>query len=56
MAQLTNEWRGTLVLIAQPAEERGSGSRAMIADGLFTRFPKPGLCLAFHDSAMPRRG
>jgi len=51
LAQLTNEWRGTLVLIAQPAEERGSGSREMIADGLFTRFPKPDLCLAFHDSS-----
>ncbi len=51
LAQLTNQWHGTLVLIAQPAEERGSGSKAMIAEGLFTRFPKPDYCLAFHDSA-----
>ena len=51
LAQLTNHWRGTLVLIAQPAEERGGGAKAMIADGLFTRFPRPDYCLAFHDSA-----
>ena len=51
LAQLTNRWHGTLVLIAQPAEERGGGSKAMLADGLFTRFPKPEVCLAFHDSA-----
>jgi hippurate hydrolase len=49
-AQKAN-WRGTLVLIGQPAEERGGGARAMLADGLFTRFPKPDFCLALHDSA-----
>jgi hippurate hydrolase len=51
LAQLTNEWHGTLVLIAQPAEERGGGAKAMLADGLFQRFPKPDYCVAFHDSA-----
>jgi hippurate hydrolase len=51
LAQLTNQWRGTLVLIAQPAEERGGGAKAMIADGLFKRFPLPDYCVAFHDSA-----
>jgi hippurate hydrolase len=51
LAQLTNRWHGTLVLIAQPAEERGGGAKAMLADGLFTRFPRPDFCLAFHDSA-----
>ena len=51
LALLTNRWRGTLVLIAQPAEERGGGAKAMIADGLFERFPRPDYCLAFHDSA-----
>ncbi len=45
------EWSGTLVMIAQPAEEVGLGARAMLADGLFTRFPKPDFALAFHDSA-----
>lgn len=45
------DWSGTLVMIAQPAEETGDGARAMLADGLFTRFPKPDTVLAFHDSA-----
>lgn len=44
-------WSGTLVMIAQPAEERGTGARAMLADGLYRRFPKPTHALAFHDSA-----
>ncbi|MEM7292865.1 MAG: M20 aminoacylase family protein [Pseudomonadota bacterium] len=30
---------GTAVLIFQPAEEHGDGAKAMIADGLFERFP-----------------
>lgn len=44
-------WSGTLVMILQPAEEIGSGARAMLADGLYTRFPKPDYALAFHDAA-----
>src|SRR5207244_267828 len=36
-----DRWRGTLVMMGQPAEERVRGARAMIADGLFTRFPRP---------------
>ena len=51
MAALKANWSGTLVLIGQPAEEVGSGAKAMLADGLYTRFPKPNLALAFHDSA-----
>lgn len=42
-------WRGTLVMVGQPAEERGSGAEAMLKDGLFTRFPKPDFALALHD-------
>ena len=41
-------WRGTLMWIAQPAEETGSGARAMLEDGLFRRFPKPDAAIAFH--------
>jgi hippurate hydrolase len=41
-------WRGTAVLIGQPAEERGSGARAMLDDGLFSRFPRPDYALALH--------
>jgi amidohydrolase len=44
-------WSGTLILIAQPAEETISGARAMIQDGLYTRFPKPDYALAFHVAA-----
>ncbi len=47
-------WKGTLIVIGQPAEERGSGALAMLKDGLFTRFPKPDYALALHvESATP---
>lgn len=48
--QMRGDWRGTLVMIAQPAEEKGGGARAMLADGLFTRFPRPDYALALHVS------
>jgi hippurate hydrolase len=50
LVALKDEWQGTLVFIAQPAEEIGTGARLMLADGLFTRFPKPDYCLALHCS------
>jgi hippurate hydrolase len=46
-----DQWSGTLVMVLQPAEELGRGAKAMIDDGLYTRFPKPDYMLAFHDSA-----
>jgi len=46
---LKDQWQGTLMFIAQPAEEEVAGARAMIADGLFTRFPKPDAGFALHD-------
>jgi hippurate hydrolase len=51
MAAHKSEWTGTLVMIGQPAEELGQGALAMLADGLYTRFPKPSVALSFHDSA-----
>ncbi|MDQ6886554.1 MAG: amidohydrolase [Gemmatimonadota bacterium] len=51
MAGNRGQWRGTLVLVGQPAEEMVSGAKAMIADGLFTRFPRPDFALAVHDDA-----
>jgi amidohydrolase len=45
------DWSGTLVMIGQPAEERGAGARLMLEDGLYTRFPKPTHAIAFHDTA-----
>lgn len=51
MAAMKASWSGTLVMIGQPAEEIGSGARAMLKDGLYSRFPKPSTVIAFHDSA-----
>jgi hippurate hydrolase len=45
---LKDRWRGTLVLIGQPAEEVGAGARLMLAAGLFKNFPRPDYCLALH--------
>ena len=42
------DWRGTLVVIFQPAEEILSGAPAMLMDGLYTRFPKPDIVLGLH--------
>ncbi len=50
---LKDQWRGTLMFIAQPAEEIVAGARAMIANGLFTRFPRPDIALALHDGPFP---
>jgi hippurate hydrolase len=47
---LKDQWHGTLMFIAQPAEEIVSGAKAMLVDGLFTRFPKPNFGFALHDS------
>ena len=51
LAAMKADWSGTLVMVAQPAEEIGSGAKAMLDDGLYTRFPKPAFAVAFHDSA-----
>jgi hippurate hydrolase len=50
---LKDRWKGTLMFIAQPAEEVAAGARAMLADGLFTRFPKPDAGFALHAGAFP---
>jgi hippurate hydrolase len=51
LAAMKDQWSGTLVLIAQPGEEIGVGAKAMLDDGLYTRFPKPTHAIAFHDAA-----
>ena len=48
MAHSKESWRGTLMLIGQPAEETISGAKRMIDDGLLTRFPKPVVGVALH--------
>jgi amidohydrolase len=49
LVELKDKWHGTLMFIAQPAEEIGSGAKAMLDDGLFSRFPKPDVGFALHD-------
>ncbi len=48
MAHSKDSWHGTLMLIGQPAEETITGAKAMLSDGLFTRFPKPDMVVAMH--------
>ena len=48
MANNRDAWSGTLVLIAQPAEEVGLGAHAMLADGLYQRFPAPDAVVSHH--------
>jgi amidohydrolase len=50
---LKDQWHGTLMFIAQPAEEVGAGAMAMLWDGLFTRFPKPDFAFGLHDNPIP---
>ncbi len=56
MVARKSQWSGTLVMILQPAEEIGEGAKAMLDDGLYTRFPKPDYVLAFHDAAQAPAG
>lgn len=52
LVAMKGKWHGTLMFIAQPAEERVSGAKAMLADGLFKRFGKPDMGFALHDGPM----
>lgn len=45
---LKDRWKGTLMFVAQPAEETLGGAKAMLADGLFSRFGKPNAAFALH--------
>ena len=51
LAKLKDQWHGTIMFVAQPAEETGNGARALLKDGLYTRFGKPNFALGFHDKA-----
>lgn len=48
MSGARSEWRGTLLVVFQPAEETAEGAQAMIDDGLFDRFPRPQVILGQH--------
>nr|WP_229773419.1 amidohydrolase [Iodidimonas muriae] len=56
LAAMKDQWSGTLVMIGQPAEERGAGAKAMISDGLFQRFPRPDYNIALHVSSSLEAG
>nr|WP_216671829.1 amidohydrolase [Corallococcus exiguus] len=56
LARTKDRWRGTLMLVGQPAEEIGAGARQMLADGLFKRFPKPDVAVAMHTVANAAAG
>lgn len=53
LAASRDEWHGTLLLVFQPAEEAGQGARAMLDDGLYTRFPVPDIVLGQHVMPLP---
>jgi hippurate hydrolase len=56
LAKLKDQWHGTIVFVAQPAEEIGAGARALLKDGLYDRFGKPDFALGFHDKADVQAG
>jgi hippurate hydrolase len=49
LADLKSQWRGTVMLVGQPAEEIVRGAEGMLADGLYTRFARPDFAVALHD-------
>lgn len=51
LAKLKDKWHGTIIFIGQPSEEALGGARALLKDGLYTRWPKPAYVLGFHDNA-----
>jgi len=56
LADLKSQWRGTLMLIGQPAEEVVKGAEGMLADGLYERFGRPDFAIALHDWAALESG
>ncbi|MCH0538172.1 amidohydrolase [Streptomyces sp. MUM 203J] len=53
LARMRDRWRGTVLLVGQPAEETLTGARAMLDDGLYDRFGTPDLALAQHTAPLP---
>ncbi len=56
LTAMKDSWSGTVVMIGQPAEERGAGARSMLNGGLFENFPKPDYGLALHIHAAVEAG
>lgn len=53
LARTPGTWSGTLLVVFQPAEELGRGAKDMVDDGLFRRFPVPGIVLGQHVGPLP---
>ncbi len=51
LSRIRKQWSGTVIFLAQSAEETGQGARKIIASPSFPRIPKPDIQLAFHDNA-----
>src|SRR5207245_5239085 len=51
LQRLKDQWHGTILFVAQPAEELGTGARALLKAGLYNRFGKPDFALGYHDNA-----
>ena len=57
LSSMKNQWKGTLIMIGQPAEERApGGASAMLRAGLYSKFPKPDYVLALHNGASTPAG
>jgi amidohydrolase len=56
LAESKKLWKGTLILVAQPAEENGLGAEAMLNDGFYNKFPYPDYAIALHNHASLRAG
>ena len=56
LAKLKDQWHGTILFVAQPAEETGNGARALLNDGLYEKFGRPEFALGFHDKADMQTG
>lgn len=56
LARSRERWRGTLLVVGQPAEEKGLGARLMLEAGLFKRFPRPDFAVAIHDTPLAPAG
>src|SRR3989449_6611649 len=56
LQKLKDQWAGTILFVAQPAEELGTGARALLKAGLYNRFGKPDFALGYHDNAQMQTG
>ncbi len=56
LVELKSSWRGTVLIVGQPAEEVVKGAEAMLADGIYEKFAKPDYAIALHDWALIESG